>query len=131
MNATEVVKAFYESDLANSTEVIDLCFSRNCKIHWHGSNGFSTINYDGFKALFEEIKRAYQTLRFEISHFLQDGNRVVVRYTSYVTTIENPNEEQALAHFFAIWKVSNGKIIEGHQMSQLADNSSESLNSFS
>ena len=72
----------------------------------------------------------YETLRFETSHLLQDENMVTIRYTSYFTTVENPNEEMPLAHFTTIWEVKDDKIIKGFQMSQLADSSSESLNSF-
>ena len=130
MTPKEIVLQFYNSDLANSTEVIDTCFDKNCQLHWHSSKGFNILDFNTFKAVFNEIRENYDALRFEFSHILQEGNSVTVRYTSYACTIENPNEEHALAHFTSIWEVKNGKIIKGYQMSQLADDSAASLNSF-
>jgi len=126
----EVVEKFYNSDLANNTEAIDECFHKDCILNWHSSKGFNKLSFDNLKLVFEDIRKTYETLRFEVSHLLQDGNQVIARYTSYVTTIENPDEEQALAHFTVIWEVQGDKIIKGYQMSQLADSSPESLNSF-
>jgi len=131
MSPKEVVTKFYNSDLANNSHAIEACFHKDCILNWHSSKGFKIIDFNTLKLIFEDIRKTYETLRFDISHLLQDGNSVMVRYTSYVTTIENPNEEEALAHFAVIWEVQGDKIIKGYQMSQLADNSTESLNSFS
>jgi len=131
MTPKEVVSKFYKSDLANNSSAIEACFHKDCIIDWHSSKGFKSADFNTLKHIFEDIRKTYETLRFEISHMLQDGNSVMVRYTSYVSTIENPNEEEALAHFSVIWEVRDDKIIKGYQMSQLADNSADSLNSFS
>ena len=130
MAPKEVVLKFYNSDLANNTDAIDSCFHKDCILNWHSSKGFNALDFNALKSVFEEVSKMYNTLRFQISHLLQDENQVIVRYTSYATTIENPNEELPLAHFTAIWEVENEKIIKGFQMSQLADSSSSSLNSF-
>lgn len=130
MSPKEIVQQFYNSDLANNTDSVDACFHKDCTLHWHSSKGFRVLNLETLKAVFEDIRKTYNTLRFEISHLLEDKNSVVIRYTSYVTTIENTNEEMPLAHFTTIWEIKDGKIINGFQMSQLADNSPESLNSF-
>lgn len=131
MTPKELVKSFYDSDLANSSDAIDRCFHKDCILNWHSSKGFNALNFNGLKSVFEEISKAYQTVRFDISHLLQDDNSVIIRYTSYATTFENPDEEIALAHFISIWEVKDGKIIKGHQLSQLADTSISSLKSFS
>jgi len=131
MTPKEVVSKFYNSDLANNSNAIEACFHADCIIHWHSSKGFRSIDFNTLKLVFEDVRKTYETLRFEISHMLQDGNSVIVRYTSYASTIENPNEEDALAHFSVIWEVKDDKIITGYQMSQLADSSTQSLNSFS
>jgi hypothetical protein len=131
MTPKEVVSKFYNSDLANNSSAIEACFHKDCILHWHSSKGFKSLDFNTLKLVFEDVRKAYETLRFEISHMLQDGNSVIVRYTSYVSTIENPNEEEALAHFLVIWEVKDDKIIKGYQMSQLADSSPQSLNSFS
>ena len=131
MTPKEVVSKFYDSDLANNSNAIDACFHKDCILNWHSSKGFKSMNFNTLKLVFEDVRKTYETLRFDISHMLQDGNSVIVRYTSYVTTIENPEEEDSLAHFTVIWEVKDDKIIKGYQMSQLSDNSAESLNSFS
>jgi len=131
MTPKELVKSFYESDLANSTEAIDRCFHKDCVLNWHSSKGFVLLNFNGIKGVFDEIRKAYQTIRFEISHLLEDDNTVVIRYTSYSSTIENPEEEIALAHFTSIWEINKGKITKGYQMSQLADTTQISLKTFS
>ena len=130
MSPKEVVQKFYSSDLANNTDAVEQCFHIDCILNWHSSKGFRKLDFSTLKTVFEDVRKTYDTLRFEISHLLQDGNNVIIRYTSYVTTIENPDEEMPLAHFATIWEVKEDKIIKGYQMSQLADNSSDSLNSF-
>jgi len=130
MTPKEVVQQFYSSDLANNTEAVELCFHKDCTLSWHSSKGFNVLDFNALKLVFEEVRKMYDTLRFETSHLLQDENTVTIRYTSYFTTVENPNEEMPLAHFTTIWEVKDDKIIKGFQMSQLADSSSESLNSF-
>ena len=55
---------------------------------------------------------------------------VTIRFTYYVRTIENPDEELPMAHFIAIWEVKDGKMYKGHQISQQADDSPENLDSF-
>ncbi|MBQ0787301.1 MAG: nuclear transport factor 2 family protein [Oceanihabitans sp.] len=130
MTPKQVVQQFYSSDLANNTEAVDLCFHKDCTLSWHSSKGFNVLDFNALKLVFEEVRKMYDTLRFETSHLLEDGNMVTIRYTSYFTTVENPNEEMPLAHFTTIWEVKDDKIIKGFQMSQLADSCSESLNSF-
>ncbi|WP_452230225.1 nuclear transport factor 2 family protein [Lacinutrix sp. MEBiC02404] len=130
MTPKQVVQKFYSSDLANNSEAVDLYFHKDCTLSWHSSKGFNVLDFNALKLVFEEVRKMYDTLRFETSHLLQDENMVTIRYTSYFTTVENPNEEMPLAHFSTIWEVKDDKIIKGFQMSQLADSSSESLNSF-
>ena len=51
-------------------------------------------------------------------------------YTWQNTTFERPEKEDPLAHFITIWEVKDGKLFKGYEISQLADDSSESLNSY-
>ncbi|MEJ6792531.1 MAG: nuclear transport factor 2 family protein [Lacinutrix sp.] len=130
MTSKEVVEKFYNSDLANNANAIDDCFHKDCTLNWHSSKGYVALDFNGLKLVFDEIRQSYNTLRFHISHLLQDNNHVTIPYTSYVTTLENPDEELALAHFTTIWELKGDKIFKGFQMSQLAESSIESLNSF-
>ncbi len=130
MKPKDVVLGFYSSDVANDEDLISKFFHKDFKLHWHSSVGYNKLDFHAFKKIFEEIRKTYLHIRFEISHILQDNDEVVIRYTSYVNTLENPEEELPLAHFTSIWKVDNDKIIGGYQMSNLADNKIESLKTF-
>jgi len=130
MSAKEVVKAFYNLDLAKADNVMDFIHP-DCKLIWNSSNGYTTKDYDGLKTMLEGLKKAYHSFSYRVSHLLEDNNTVTARYTVYVTPIERPEKEDALAHFISIWEVKEGKLYRCHEISQLADSSSESLNSYS
>ena len=66
------------------------------------------------------MSKAYQSSRIYITHLLEEGDTVTVRYIHYVKTIENPREEMILAHFMVIWELKDGKLYRGFQMSQLS-----------
>ena len=76
------------------------------------------------------VQKSYLSFKFRVSHLLQDNNTITVRYTIYATTIERPEKEDALAHFITIWEVKDNKMYRGFEISQLADISSDSLNSY-
>lgn len=129
MSAKSVVQKFLDSDLAKDEGVINL-FHTNCKLNWHSSKGFTEIDYNGIASKLKAIQKSYESFKYSYSHILQDANFVTSRSTVYVTSIERPEKEDALAHFISIWEVKDGKLYKGYEISQLADNSSASLNSF-
>ena len=69
-------------------------------------------------------------MRGEITHILEDGNNVTIRYTYFVKTIENPNEEVPVAHFMAIWTIKDDLMYRGYQMSQPAEEDPEAMISY-
>jgi predicted SnoaL-like aldol condensation-catalyzing enzyme len=127
----EIVRNFYESDLANDVDVIENYLHEDCQLHWNSSKGFTVLDKEAIKNLFIDIHKSYESVRMKISHLLQDGNFVTTRYTLFTKTIEDPENEVALAHFITIWEVKDAKLYRGHEISQLADVSLESLKSFS
>lgn len=129
MSAKKVVEAFYKLDLAKSDKAIDF-IHKDCKLLWNSSNGFTSLDYDGITSMLAGLKKAYVSFNYRISHLLEDQNTVTARYTIYVTPIERPEKEDPLAHFISIWEVKDGKLYRGYEISQLADDSSESLNSY-
>lgn len=131
MSAKDIVKAFYESDLANDTSALSRFLHPDCILHWNSSKGYHKFSFDDIQALFNDIYKSYHSIRIQISHMLQDGNFVTTRYTLHVKTIENPDEEQPLAHYITIWEVKDGKLFNCHEISQLADASAPSIKSFS
>lgn len=129
MSAKQIVKAFYNLDLAKDENILDY-FHKDCELRWHSSKGYSVFDLQGMKTMLQGVKESYHSFKYRLSHLLEDGNMITSRYTIYSTSIERPNKEDALAHFISIWEVKDGKLYKGFEISQLADNSSESLNSY-
>ena len=130
MNPKDVVSAFYNSDLAKDDNAIDLVHE-DCQLHWNSSKGFTSLDYNGIKSMLKGLKKAYLSFNYRLSHLLQDGNMVTARYTIHVTPIESPElEQEPLAHFISIWEVKDNKLYRCYEISQLADDSSESLDSY-
>ena len=130
MTAKEVVKSFYSLDLAKDNEAIKF-IHKDCLLHWNSSKGYMCSDYKMIKERIETLKKAFHSFNYKHSHLLQDNNTVTARYTSYVTSIEKPEDEEPLAHFISIWEVKNVQLYRGHEISQLADENSQNLNSFS
>ncbi len=119
MATKKFVLDFYKSDALTNREVMDTFLHPDVVVEWNSTKGFLEMKRDEILDLSSELGRAYESSRVNISHLLQDGNHVSVRYSIYVKTIENPREEMLLAHFMVIWEVKDGKLFRGYQMSQL------------
>jgi len=119
MTSKEIVKGFYDSDLANDASVIEQYFHKDCELQWNSSHGFMILKYNDIVKFFEGTRQAYHSLRFKFSHILQEGNFVTSRHTLYANTIEVPDEEIALAHFIAVWEVKDGKLFRCFEMSRI------------
>lgn len=131
MSAKEVVKAFYESDMANDTKIVSNFFHKECELHWTSSQGFLFMDYKGMENFFKGTRRSYTSLRFEFTHFIESNEFVTTRHTLYGNTIENPDSETVLAHFSSIWEVKDDKLYRGFEISQQADESDmESMASY-
>lgn len=131
MSPKEIVKSFYESDLANDAHVISRYIHKDFLSHWNSSTGYRVMDYDGMEKFFKNISSSYHSLNVQISHLLQDQNQVTIRYTMFVSTIEDPENEQPLANFISIWEVKDDKLYRGYEISQVADDNIESYKSFS
>ena len=129
MSAKEIVKAFYDLDLAKDEGILSH-FHNDCELKWHSSKGYTKLDINGMQNMLEGVKQSFHSFKYRLSHLLEDDNMVTARYTIYVTTIERPDKEDALAHFISIWEVKDGKLYKGYEVSQLSDDSSESLNSY-
>ncbi|GGW63410.1 SnoaL-like protein [Winogradskyella epiphytica] len=125
MSAKEVVKAFYESDVANDATLVSRLFHKDCELHWTGSQGFVLYDYKGVEGFFEGTRQSYNSLRFEFTHFMEVNDTVVTRHTIYGRTIEHSDDETILAHVSSIWEIKDGKIFRCYEISQQADESNE------
>lgn len=130
MSSKKVVKHYYELDLAKDEDAISH-FHKDCQLYWNSSKGFTVMNYDEIDNMIKEIQKSYLSFKYRLSHLLEDGKNVTARYTIYVIPIEDPDEEQPLAHFISIWEVKKGKLFKGYEISQLVDEDPASLKSFS
>ena len=130
ISAKEVVKSFYTSDYFNDTSVMVKYLHPDMILYWNARTGYSKLNRDQIFKTISEAGKSFESVRCELSHLLEDDNTVTVRFTYFVRTIENPNEEIPMAHFVAIWEVKDGLMYKGYQMSQPAEEDEEALASY-
>lgn len=126
----DCVAKFYSSDFYKNPDSVEKYLHPKTELFWNSSNGFHKLGFSELSDLAQELSKSFESLRADISHLLSDKDMVTIRFTYYVRTIENPDEELPMAHFIAIWQVKDGKMFRGHQISQQADDSPENLNSF-
>ncbi len=119
MSAKEIVQEFYKSDALLENETVAKLLHDDVVLEWHSSKGYLKLKHQDIIDLTTELGKAYVRSKARITHILEDGNTVSVRYSHYVKTIENPREEMLLAHFMVIWELKNNKLYRGYQMSQL------------
>ena len=120
MSSKKIVQDFYKSDALINSEIMDTYLHPEVSVDWNSSKGLITINRADILALAAEMGKAYVRSKVRISHIVQDGNKVAVRYSHSIKTIENPREEMLLAHFMVIWELKDGKLFRGWQMSQVS-----------
>lgn len=127
-----IVEKFYHwnADNANMEATISVLHD-DVELFWNSTKGFRKYGKEQIIELIKDIKKEYHSIRVETSHFLTDKNRAAVRLTYYVEPFEAPEEEIPLVHFMAIWEIKDGKLYKGYEMSHLADEHPENLQSFS
>jgi hypothetical protein len=131
MTAKELVCAFYNSDLANDSDVVSKFFHKESELHWMSSQGFMLLKYDDIVNFFKGTRKSYTNLRFEFTHFIEAGESIISRHTLFANTIEDPDSEIVLAHFATIWEVKDGKLYRGYEISHQADeNDSSGMKSY-
>lgn len=120
MSAKEIVQNFYKSDALINGAIMDMYLHPEVTLEWNSTKGFIKMDRKGLLDITNELSKAYIRSKVRISHIIQEGNLVSVRYSHYIKTIENPREEMLLAHFMAIWEIKDDKLFHGYQMSQLS-----------
>ncbi len=120
MHSKEIVLDFYKSDVILDKNTVKEFLHPQITIDWNSSKGFIQMNFDDIISLVEEMSKAYLRSKIKISHIIEEGVTVAVRFSHFVKTIENPSEEMLLAHFFVIWEIKDGKLFKGFQMSQFS-----------
>ena len=120
MTPKDIIQELYKSDALLDKMIVKELFHPEVTIDWNSSKGFIQMNFDDIVALTEELNKSYVRSKVRISHIIEEGNMVSVRYSHFVKTVENPREEMLLAHFFVIWEIKDKKIFRGFQMSQFS-----------
>jgi hypothetical protein len=120
MTPKKLIQDFYKSDALINPLIMKDFLHPEVIVDWNSTKGFIQMKYDEILALTAELGKAYVRSKVTISHLIQDGNTISLRYSHYVKTIENPREEMLLAHFMAIWEIKDGKLHKGYQMSQIS-----------
>ncbi len=120
MTPKEIVLEFYKPDVLLDRNAVNELLHPEVTIDWNSSKGFIQMNHADILALTDDLQKAYTRSKTRISHVIEEESMVVVRYSHFVKTIENPTEEMLLAHFFVIWEVKDGKLYRGFQMSQFS-----------
>lgn len=130
LEGKKLVSAFYSSDFYKNPEILEDYLHPKAELYWNSSEGFHKMNFQDIKEMVNGMSRTYYSLRIETSHLISEKDLVTIRFTYFVKTIENPEEELPLAHFIVIWKIKDQKLYLGHQISQQADDTPENLSSF-
>lgn len=120
MNAKDIVLKFYESNAILSKSYLQEVLHDDLILEWTSSKGKISLDKNDVLALSKDIRLSYYSLRAVIHHVLADlEDRVVINYTHYVATFENPDEEMVLATYFVLWELRESKLFRGYQLSQL------------
>lgn len=119
MNSKELVSKFYESAGILSKAYCLEVLHEEVSLEWYSSKGHLFLDRNDILALSKDLRQSYYSLRAEVDQLLQEDAFITIRYTYFVRTFENPDEEMVLAAFFTVWEVKDGKMFKGYQMSQL------------
>jgi len=115
--AKKIVKSFLDSDVFVNPELFGGFIHPDFKMHWHASSGYREFDYGDYFRITELTAPSYESMRSEVSHMISDKDEVAARFTVFVRTVENPQEEIPVGYFISIFKLSENKIIEVHQTS--------------
>lgn len=120
MNSKKLVQDFYKSDALINPAIMKEFLHPDVVVDWNSTKGFIQMGYDEIISFTTDLAKAYVRSKVKISHLVQDGKTISIRYSHYVKTFENPREEMLLAHFMVIWEIKEEKLYRGFQMSQIS-----------
>ena len=126
----KVVSDFYSTDFFNKIQQVEKYLHPDMELFWNARTGYSHMRREDVAKVTSEAAKSFDSVRCEITHLLQEGTNVTIRFTFYITTIENPTEEMPAAHFVAIWEIKDGLMYKGYQMSQPAEEAPEAMISY-
>ena len=126
----KIVAEFYNSDFFNNPQILKEYLHPEMELFWNAKTGYNHLKRDAIIALAAETAKSYDGVRAEITHLIGKDNQVMIRFTYYVSTIEQPDKEEAIAHFMAIWELKDEKLYKGYQMSQPIESDEDAMKSW-
>ncbi|QTY27443.1 nuclear transport factor 2 family protein [Flavobacterium sp. CS20] len=129
MSYKEIVTHFLYSDYYKDKNVFKDYIHPKLELNWNSSDGFLKLDFDGFFEMVQNMGKTFTVLTPEFSHIFAENNKVCVRFTYHVETLEH-EENLPLAHFMSIWEIEDDKIRKGFIMSQVADDSVDNIFSY-
>lgn len=118
MTNREKIEFLYKEDGIRDKKFLDTLIHEDFKLEWDSSSGNSILDKNFILNLSEVINANYEISYFEISHLIEENNKIVVKYNHKVATIENPKEIMLIAKVVAIWSFQDDKIIDGYLISK-------------
>lgn len=118
--AKDIVGNFYQSFYSDAA-ALNKYLHPDVQLCWHSSSGYKELDYHQIAELTQEMASNYEDLKIDVTDILEENGKVAIHFTYHVKTIENPDEEMALAHFMATWELKDDKLFKGYQISHLAE----------
>lgn len=125
----KLVSDFLCSAFYKDAEIFKQYIHPKIQVNWNSSDGFVKLDYNGFYEMTQNMGKSFNELTPEFSHIFCEEDKVCVRFTYHVETLEH-SETIALAHFFSIWEIKDDKLYKAYLMSQPADETTENLFSY-
>ena len=118
MTNKEKIEFLLKEEGIRDKQFLDTLIHESFKLEWDSSTGNSVLDKQFILNISDVINSNYEISYFEISHLIEDENKIVVKYNHKVATIENPKEIMLIAKVVAIWTFEEGKIIDGYLISK-------------
>ncbi len=126
----DVVLKFYSSDAWRDVAVLDSFLHAEYEQHWHGPDGYTFYDRADVLEHGKHLSEKHGDVQVEISHVMEDGALVALRYLFKVSSADKPDDVEPSAEFIAIWEVRNGKLYRCWEISAPPDVSPAALASF-
>lgn len=118
MTPRELVTAYY-NNIANQ-DVLRQYLHPQMQVHWTGDRGYLEMSGDELLAMLRQFFSMNVSSRFVLTHIIEEGNRVAVRYEQYVTTLDDPETEKLYSRSMGFWRIKDEKMYFGYVSSYQA-----------
>lgn len=117
MSPLEIIQKLYQEDGIRNSNLLNELFSDDFVLEWDNSKGKVIMSKEDVLRLANELKQNYHFSKVKVIDNIISENKIVVRYTHEVATIENPKEIFSIAKVIVIWQYNDDKITAGYQIS--------------